>query len=285
MFFVKIFFYLALPTLALVGANYIYRKCTGNFNINQIVSTAPKDIAFSLPEVSTDKKREIKQILSQPFFYLAKGSQCYVFESQDKKYVLKFLKQKHLRIRPYMPFLKEKNQRRKERVKKIYMSFALSISELPELTGVIACHLSKTPFIETNVTLIDKLSLVNPIYIDDYEFILQEKAAPLAEIFRPIKNDPLQIVKKIDLIEKAYLTRLNQGIIDADIDLVKNVAFSDDGQRVMLIDFGSFYKDEEVTLEKIKEDVLVKFNNFHSWAFCNMPELLPFIDEKIKKYN
>src|SRR5438105_4469405 len=55
-----------------------------------------------LKEPITGKDREIelpenlqKEAFQQPYFFLASGGESYVFESQDKKWVLKFFKNHH----------------------------------------------------------------------------------------------------------------------------------------------------------------------------------------------
>ena len=44
-------------------------------------------------EIAQDRA-SARSILSQKFYYLSKGAQCYVFASADNQYVLKFFRQK-----------------------------------------------------------------------------------------------------------------------------------------------------------------------------------------------
>ena len=53
-------------------------------------------------------KKELLPILSQPFFYLNRGAQCFVFESQDHKYVMKIFHES----RPSTLFPKWKKQKK-----------------------------------------------------------------------------------------------------------------------------------------------------------------------------
>jgi len=47
----------------------------------------------------------INNILSQPFYYLNRGRQCFVFESLDKKYVIKFYDKERFNLFYYFPKL------------------------------------------------------------------------------------------------------------------------------------------------------------------------------------
>jgi hypothetical protein len=51
---------------------------------------------------------EVKAIFFQPFRYLGKGRQCFVFESQDGQTVLKFFNQNYLKM-PWYSFFVEKS--------------------------------------------------------------------------------------------------------------------------------------------------------------------------------
>lgn len=232
-------------------------------------------------EMSETQKEEVQKILSQPFYYINKGYHFYAFVSEDGKYILKFLKQRHIRIKP--PFFNETLEKRKKRKTLIFQACELSMKDIPDLTGIIAFHLNKTPFMQLTLTLVDKVGLTHSIYIDDYEFVLQEKGIILKDALSEIKT-PEILSEKLDMIEEACLTRLKKGIIDSDTNLENNIAFSADGKRVLLIDFNSFYKDKEVTDEKIKKDLLSKFQGLSKWSDSYMPELTPFITEKLKKY-
>src|SRR4051812_6633707 len=54
-------------------------------------------------KIPTEKLSSIKKILSQPFYFLKKGQQCFVFQSKDEKYILKFLRAEKITV----PFWKE----------------------------------------------------------------------------------------------------------------------------------------------------------------------------------
>src|SRR3954464_15045331 len=60
------------------------------------ITTSYSSPEWEIPSTLIDDPQLIDQILSQKFTYFNKGSQAYVYISEDKKYILKFLKQNKL---------------------------------------------------------------------------------------------------------------------------------------------------------------------------------------------
>ncbi|MFS8562989.1 MAG: hypothetical protein LVR00_01085 [Rhabdochlamydiaceae bacterium] len=61
-------------------------KETEGFSIRRINAAPP------LPFTNHGNALVTKEILKQPFYYLARGGQSFVFVSEDQKYVIKFSK-------------------------------------------------------------------------------------------------------------------------------------------------------------------------------------------------
>ena len=93
---------------------------------------------------------ETKQILSQPFYFLGKGRQCFAFASKDGKYVLKCPRTNIYKIPFWARVLPVKAYREKIRADKnkrqrfVFESFRLAQEELQDVTGMIAIHLGKS---------------------------------------------------------------------------------------------------------------------------------------------
>ena len=51
--------------------------------------------------LDADKVTSLRPLLSQPFYFLKKGLQCYVFISEDSNYVLKLFRWKELEPSPF----------------------------------------------------------------------------------------------------------------------------------------------------------------------------------------
>lgn len=67
-------------------------------------------------EIEGNASFQIREILSQSYKYLDRGAQCYVFASQDGKYVIKLFRydqaQNSRRLRPRFFFFQEETQNR-----------------------------------------------------------------------------------------------------------------------------------------------------------------------------
>ena len=63
-----------------------YHRLTGGFRLSSCQLPLKNKKSWDAEPPSN----ELTPLLSQPFFFLKRGSQAYVFLSEDKKYVLKF---------------------------------------------------------------------------------------------------------------------------------------------------------------------------------------------------
>src|SRR5437868_3279127 len=77
-----------LSLLLLYGVERFCHKQTDGFSIYNISSNLSFREEWEIPQETT----EAKIILAQPFYYLGKGAQSYVFESEDGNFVLKFFR-------------------------------------------------------------------------------------------------------------------------------------------------------------------------------------------------
>src|SRR5579872_1804949 len=66
-----------------------YKRLTGGFRIEKMRIDFPFNAEW---EINRNGMDGIKRILSQPFRYLDRGSQCYVFVSEDDQFVVKLFR-------------------------------------------------------------------------------------------------------------------------------------------------------------------------------------------------
>src|SRR5579872_1944076 len=94
---------------------------TAGFALEKISSILTPRPEWEITPLSPQKIDEIRKLLAQPFTYLNKGAQAYVFESQDKRYVLKFFRHSHMRppfwldLLPPLPLFQEIVSKKRER--------------------------------------------------------------------------------------------------------------------------------------------------------------------------
>src|ERR1700722_14068427 len=94
----KIYRQAGVLTLAIGAFFGLKRFCyeqTDGFALNKISSHLAYDARWESP-AHLKQDGGLRTILAQPFTYLGKGAQCYVFVSQDQQYVIKFFRVSHI---------------------------------------------------------------------------------------------------------------------------------------------------------------------------------------------
>ncbi len=285
---------LALFAGLVVGVN----KLTDGFSVREIRSSLPYNPNYDVSFESQQQKQVLQQIVSQPFRYLGKGCQFYAFESLDGLYILKFPKHKHLRPLTLLKKLpipqrwqeksNEKVAKREERVRNLFSSCLLAYQEMAEETGLLYVHLNRTPALERNVVLIDKLGISHEIVLDDHEFVIQKKAMPAKVEFPSLlqKKDKQGIHLKIQQLMDLVAQRCQKGIQDRDRSFVQNVAFACNQDAAMFVDIGQFYKEGSLlTEEGAKNEIMRRLILLRAWAEEKCPELRPYVEEEIRQFN
>ncbi len=176
---------------------------------------------------------DAKNILSQPFTYLGKGRQFFVFASDDGKYVLKFIKCQRFNVSGLSKLVTshERLKNKQDKVDSIFASIALAATSFNAHTGVVFAHITKQSEVNCQVTLFDKLGFSHPINIDEVPFVIQKRALPVFATYKKLietKNydgaqvrfDELIALIRADLAAQVYdidsgaITRDNLGFLE-----------------------------------------------------------------------
>lgn len=288
-----IFFSLFLSLL--VGGYCLYDSLSEGFSIRQIRSSLPYISKGAISPPSEEKLGEVRKILDQPFHYLGKGTQAYVFESLDGEFVLKFFKHKHLRQYerlaelPMPAFLKrtlkEKADRRRLRVEELFASCKFAYEELPEETGLVFIHLNKLPQTNVVVELRDKLGITHLVKLDDYEFMIQKRATLVhVALAKCIEEENMRQARVyIGQILDSIVERCQGGIRDRDRALSQNIAFSKDESRVLFIDFGQFEKDATLMEPtNLRKELVRRGASLKAYMDEKFPLLTPIVQEELE---
>ncbi|MEX0962281.1 MAG: hypothetical protein WDZ28_05450 [Simkaniaceae bacterium] len=209
---------------------------TDGFAIENIASGAKVKSQASLPPF-------LEPLLNQPFFYLDSGAQSYVFISQDQEFVLKFFKNQHLRIPPWIDALplfgplgkyqRAKREKKSAIKQQLIESIDIADKYLKEETGLIYTHLQKTQGLNKKLTIYDKINICHKLDLDQYEFYIQKKAE-LAYSYLAKTRDSKVLYKLLKLIKSRY----EKNIFDKDPDFATNFGFIYD--TPIQIDLGRF---------------------------------------------
>lgn len=226
-------------------------RLSDGFSVKKMGGCLPFDPRFKIENLPTC---QIETILSQPFYYSGKGSQCFVFESYDRQYVLKFFRLSRYRLPSFLEslhlpsFLNAiQNQRQSEkRLKReaLFASCKLAFDELREECGLIYMQLNPANKLNQKVSIYDNLRRKSVIEIDRYPFIIQRKGEQMYSYIGRLINEGKQ-----EEVQKALMTlstlldrRKERGILDHDAEIHKNTGFYQG--KAFFIDIGQFQRGE-----------------------------------------
>jgi hypothetical protein len=272
----KIFRYLIL-TLLLAGGVYglgrLYYRLTDDFRISNITYSIPYRAEWDTPSLSESQRNELSSILNQNFYYLGKGAQSYAFESADGKYVLKFVKFKHIRSSfimsslgsalPYFKHLLDQSAERKDKkLNMIYGGYLLAFRLHRKEAGLIYLHLNPTDTFKKDVIVYDKMGLKRHVDLDQAIFVIQEKGKTLRTVLSK---------QRIRQIFDLYLSEYQKGIYDRDHGVMHNTGFVK--ETPIHLDVGKLYEAEEMKKKEIYQKDLDKiFYKIRLWLNTRYPD-------------
>ena len=260
---------------------------TGGFKTNKILP--PKDCVCSKNELPKNLDEKFLSIFDQEYRYLGKGCQAYVFESTDKKYVIKFLR--HHKYKP--PFWinfgligGEYRKRiviyKKSRVKNAFQSYLMSYEDLKEETGVVYLHLGETNYLNRVLTIRDRFLQKRFIELDKMHFVVQirvNKLGPTLLCFskeNKISEAKVLIDGYFDVIKKRCLKQIKN--VDHS-GYLRNMGYLE--ERVFEMDVGGYRKREILLTKKGFENEFAYFSNhFKRWAKRKAPNLEKYIEDR-----
>lgn len=225
-------------------------------------------------ERSPPPSTEVRAILTQPFHYLSQGRQCFVFESQDGKYVLKFFNQKYLQM-PWYSFLIEKKERAKRAMRRRFYenSYAIADRELGE--EILYLHLG--PSGELPTTQIGRYALD----LTHIPFVLQKKGIPFYPALEAVyqKEGLPGLCREIDSFVAAVAYRISKNIADADRDVEHNWGYVDG--HIFHLDPGRLYYDNLTDLARRNLEWTRATHSFYKWLSRHYPEAAQYLKEQI----
>lgn len=209
-------------------------------------------------------EQEILEVLSQPFTYLHRGAQCYVFESQDRKYVIKFF------------------QKRKKKIKKIdFTSYLIAYYKAKEETALLYMHLIPTQQSLPKLSVRSPLGRWFSLSLDRYAFVIQKKTKSFREtLLQASKEKTLDVYisSLLDLLSQ----RIAKGIRNKDLSLSSNFGFL--GEQAIEFDCGCYIESVDFlqpayqTLEKT-----LFINQLRLFMKANLPDDLGLFEELVEK--
>lgn len=287
--------WITLTLFSLFICARIYYRLTDDFRIANMTYEMPYNPGWEIPPLKASETRRIKNILNQPFTYLGKGAQSYVFASEDKQHVIKFFKFKHIKPKWWMeafasvPFLKtfyhRQSAKKKRQLNGVFFGYKLAYDVHQEETGIVFLHLNKTTDWNQQVTILDKIRRKHVLPLDPTVFIIQKNAkVTRQEMQEALDNGNLPLAKKrISQIFDLYLKEYAKGIYDRDHGVLHNTGFF--GDQPVHLDVGKLSKDLNMKKPQVHRADLEKIRRkFELWLKDQYPkesqELAAFMEEK-----
>lgn len=291
-FLIKKIILLFLVACSIYGAGRLYYALTGGFSMSNIESEFPHDSRWDMHPLSITEKDEVEKALSQPYHYLGKGCQAYVFASEDGKYVVKFFK--YQRFRPqawidlftFIPAVEKyqlaKTQEKNEKLEKVFISWKIAFDALKKETGILYVHLNKTDDWNRSLAIRDKLGIAHQVDLDHTEFMLQHRAVMLGPAIDQLMGDGHREEAEllIDRLLGMLLSEYSRGYADNDHALMQNTGVLE-GYPIH-IDIGQFIHNDSVKAPKVyKQELYDKTYDFHNWLKKHHPELGSHLETRL----
>lgn len=269
---------IAIPLFVAACLSLLAIKRTDGFSIDKIHGELVEGRASALTD-------EISAKLAQPYRYLAKGRQCFVFASEDGKHVLKFLNYNRFYFpRPLSSFslFKDYADRRRCRYRKTVDSLTLAAERLSQETGIEYLHLHKSETLPV-IELIGPAGSRRTIDLNSVAFVLQKRAdtaifEKLASIAQEKGEEGLQ--KSLSDVLSLLQRRCALGIADDDRDIEINFAFS--GEDPQLIDPGRLFLSEDLNTKAGKYfEMQAATKKLYKWLSLHYPSSANWLKSEI----
>lgn len=248
---------LSLPAIA--------KRMTQGFRLAKLELEFPNHSEWEVPFDPS-----LYAVLAQPFTYIGKGSQSYVFESKDGEYVIKFFRfDRHLGIRC--------NHENQLKVLTVFNACKIAYDLLRDETGLIYMHLNLTPLDLPILHCKDPLGRTVRFNLNHYRFAIQKKAQPFRSTLLEARGDPAKMQKRIDEFIDLLQSRTSKGVFNTDPTLSRNFGFLKD--RAVEIDFGNYRPtSNHDQFTEIKRYT----NRLRRWLEIEAPEWVGYLDQRVE---
>lgn len=233
--------------------------------------------------------------LSEPYFYIGRGHQCYAFASRSGKYVLKLPRLdryelpfwlRACRFSPLDAYREALLADVKHRHRFIEESFKIALNDLPQETGILYLHWNRTDHLNCSTTITDRLGRTYRIDLDRTPFILQRKEALMMPLFQKSlqTGDRKEAKRILEAFLQVIAARSKKGIFNKDPSFLRNFGYGEEGQGIQ-IDIGSFYRKANSSEKKAFEDSFRETAaHVHNWLSSLDPEMQEWFDKRVEEY-
>jgi hypothetical protein len=218
-------------------------------------------------KVTTEaQKAYLQEVFLQPFRYLDRGKQSYVFVSQDGRTVLKLFDNRCLRSGSFPFFFSIKKKRCEKKLKQLFKGYQIAAADDVDHSGVLYLQLASDHSYSLFVTLKDRFGITHHLDVAEVPFALQETAISLRHVMTTLLNEgKVEEAKQLlHQIIDMYVEEYRRGILDSDHNFMYNTGFVNG--RPIRIDVGRLQKDWQ-TFGKVVRAAFSKISEGNSGRY------------------
>lgn len=283
--------FISLSILAIFGIARFCHHATKGFALSKIQSNLIEDIPFEMR--AQEDKEFLNALFEQKFHYLGRGLQSFVFESEDKKFVLKLFNNRYQRKIHLFTFLSkcpfmemwamEQKKYYQQKLLKTFQSYQIAFHEMKDSTGLECIHLCKTSDLPRRITLVDPLHICHEVDPNSMGFLIQKKATLVYPALKEYlsRNDFDGARQALSSLCELFFWKWRHGIADNDPLIRTNYGFCDG--KAIQIDVGPLSKQScEQTLEQRRSEITKITASLKFWLNQNAPELTAFLERELE---
>ncbi len=203
-------------------------------------------LAESEQALDQHQQQVLEGIIDQPFAYLDRGKQSFVFISQDRRYVLKFFDVHCLKGGLSSVFSPPVVKYCERRLDSLRNGYRLAFERDRAHTGLIFVQLLPNPKLSLKVDLIDRFGWRHTIDLGSVPFVIQQKAIPTRVMLTALldKGEVAEAKRRLRQIIDLYIEEYHIGIYDRDHNFMYNTGFIDESP--IRIDVGRLRADARI---------------------------------------
>lgn len=222
--------------------------------------------------------KNIQEILSQKFNFLTQGLQTWIWESSDKKYVLKLFKDIQEGKEQFKRWGKDPNELEQAWFDNAIKSYQLAFEQLRRETALIYIHTNneRVP--------VDKIVLGDKEYnASEHPFLIQEKVELVRDRVTSFmgKNNFKDSKKIIDEVLEFISSIWKRNITEDTFNFDHNYGYTAKDHLVQ-IDVGSFWEGEGYVCKQLVEKKLLSSDSAQ-WIEERFPELAVYYKQEVGK--
>jgi hypothetical protein len=228
--------------------------------------------------------------LNQKFYYLGRGLQSFVFESEDRTVVLKLFNNRlqrqifWLALLPPSAWRESQLASRRRKLDAALASYRIAFEDLREETALLYLHPGSTAALHRPVILVDKLGIEHALDLNSCGFLLQKKAQlvfPFLESLRGA-HDAEGAQRALSALLSLLRAKFARGIADNDPLIRTNFGFVEG--RPVQIDVGPFSKDSSVRNPLFYKKEYARITaSLRAWAAQHYPEISSYLDQEVER--